>query len=79
MIVSVPYTDTLMYIMGVNHKNYDDSTAVFSNASCTTIYLDPVAKVIHELFGIDKALMTTIHVATATKIVVDGLAKGGKD
>jgi len=79
VIVSAPSADAPMYVMGVNHKNYDGSAAVVSNASCTTNCLAPLAKVIHESFGIEEALMTTIHAATATQLVVDGPAKGGKD
>merc|ERR1739844_773108 len=67
------------YVMGVNHKNYDGSASVVSNASCTTNCLAPLAKVIHEEFGIEEGLMTTIHAATATQLVVDGPSKGGKD
>lgn len=67
-----------MFVMGVNENKYSGET-VFSNASCTTNCLAPVAKVIHEEFGIVEGLMTTIHAATATQLVVDGPAKGGKD
>jgi len=79
VIVSAPSPDAPMYVMGVNHENYDGSAAVVSNASCTTNCLAPLAKVIHDTFGIEEALMTTIHAATATQLVVDGPAKGGKD
>lgn len=79
VIISAPSPDAPMYVMGVNHKNYDGSAAVVSNASCTTNCLAPLAKVIHESFGIEEALMTTIHASTATQLVVDGPAKGGKD
>merc|ERR1712226_1778148 len=67
-----------MYVMGVNHTTYTDAK-VLSNASCITNCLAPLAKVIHEEFGIVEGLMTTIHAATATQLVVDGPAKGGKD
>jgi glyceraldehyde 3-phosphate dehydrogenase len=56
-----------------------DEATVFSNASCTTNCLAPLAKVINDEFGILEGLMTTIHAATATQLVVDGPAKGGKD
>merc|ERR1712130_572578 len=68
-----------MFVMGVNHKTYDGTPSIVSNASCTTNCLAPLAKVLHENFGIEEGLMTTIHAATATQLVVDGPAKGGKD
>lgn len=79
VIISAPSADAPMYVMGVNHKNYDGSANVVSNASCTTNCLAPLAKVIHENFGIEEGLMTTIHAATATQLVVDGPSRGGKD
>ncbi len=79
VIISAPSGDAPMYVMGVNHKNYDGSASVVSNASCTTNCLAPLAKVIHENFGIEEGLMTTIHAATATQLVVDGPSRGGKD
>lgn len=78
VIISAPSSDAPMYVMGVNHTEYDGAT-VLSNASCTTNCLAPLAKVLHEEFGIVEGLMTTIHAATATQMVVDGPAKGGKD
>jgi len=78
VIISAPSADAPMYVMGVNHTEYAGAT-VFSNASCTTNCLAPLAKVIHEEFGIVEGLMTTIHAATATQMVVDGPSKGGKD
>lgn len=79
VIISAPSADAPMYVMGVNQKDYDGSANVVSNASCTTNCLAPLAKVLHENFGIEEGLMTTIHAATATQLVVDGPAKGGKD
>jgi glyceraldehyde 3-phosphate dehydrogenase len=67
-----------MFVMGVNNETYAGQT-VFSNASCTTNCLAPVAKVLHDEFGIVEGLMTTIHAGTANQLVVDGPAKGGKD
>merc|ERR1712130_412741 len=68
-----------MFVMGVNHKTYDGTPSIVSNASCTTNCLAPLAKVLHENFGIEEGLMTTIHAATATQLVVDGPSRGGKD
>eukprot|EP00558_Chaetoceros_sp_UNC1202_P005292 CAMPEP_0197235426 /NCGR_PEP_ID=MMETSP1429-20130617/2853_1 /TAXON_ID=49237 /ORGANISM="Chaetoceros sp., Strain UNC1202" /LENGTH=341 /DNA_ID=CAMNT_0042694007 /DNA_START=130 /DNA_END=1155 /DNA_ORIENTATION=- len=79
VIISAPSADAPMYVMGVNHKKYDGSADVVSNASCTTNCLAPLAKVINEKFGIKEGLMTTIHAATATQLVVDGPSRGGKD
>jgi len=70
--ISAPSKDAPMFVMGVNHKNIKDSDVIVSNASCTTNCLAPVAKVLHDNFGIEEALMTTIHAATATQLTVDG-------
>ena len=78
VIISAPSADAPMYVMGVNHTTYAGAN-VISNASCTTNCLAPLAKVLDEAFGITEGLMTTIHAATATQMVVDGPAKGGKD
>mmetsp|Transcript_35777 Transcript_35777/g.40787 ORF Transcript_35777/g.40787 Transcript_35777/m.40787 type:complete len:342 (-) Transcript_35777:165-1190(-) len=78
IISAPPKDDTPMFVMGVNHKNFKGET-IISNASCTTNCLAPLAKVLHEKFGIVEGLMTTIHAATANQLVVDGPAKGGKD
>ena len=63
--------DTPMFVYGVNHQNYAGETIV-SAASCTTNCLAPVAKVLHDNFGIKRGLMTTVHAATATQKTVDG-------
>jgi len=82
VIISAPSKDAPMFVVGVNHKQYTgdvETQSVVSNASCTTNCLAPLAKVIHENFEIEEGLMTTIHAATSTQLVVDGPAKGGKD
>ncbi len=63
-------SDIPMFLMGVNDDRYDGET-VLSNASCTTNCLAPVAKVMHEAFGIAKAMMTTIHSYTADQNLQD--------
>jgi glyceraldehyde 3-phosphate dehydrogenase len=72
VVMSAPSKDdTPMFVMGVNHKTYAGEQFV-SNASCTTNCLAPVAKVLHDKFGIEKGLMTTVHATTATQKTVDG-------
>jgi glyceraldehyde 3-phosphate dehydrogenase len=62
--------------LGVNHEKYDpDKHTVVSNASCTTNCLAPIAKVIHDAFGFDEGLMTTVHAVTATQPTQDGPSK----
>jgi glyceraldehyde 3-phosphate dehydrogenase len=66
--------DTRMFVMGVNDDTYKGEQFV-SNASCTTNCLAPIAKVLHDSFGIKRGLMTTVHAATATQKTVDGPSK----
>jgi glyceraldehyde 3-phosphate dehydrogenase len=73
VIVSAPATDPdLTIVLGVNEKAYDPAKHhMLSNASCTTNCLAPVAKVLHETFGIEKAFMTTIHSYTNDQKILD--------
>ncbi len=66
--------DTPMFVYGVNHKEYKGE-AIISSASCTTNALAPLAKVLHDSFGIKRGLMTTVHAATASQKTVDGTSK----
>ncbi|MFM7313955.1 MAG: type I glyceraldehyde-3-phosphate dehydrogenase, partial [Cyanobium sp.] len=72
VVMSAPSKDdTPMFVMGVNHGSYAGQDIV-SNASCTTNCLAPMAKVVHDSFGIVSGLMTTVHATTATQKTVDG-------
>ncbi len=75
VIMSAPSKDgTPMFVYGVNHDRYAGQ-AIVSAASCTTNCLAPVAKVLHDNWGIKRGLMSTVHAATATQKTVDGPSK----
>ena len=77
VLMSAPSKDsTPMFVFGVNHATYAGQDIV-SNASCTTNCLAPLAKVIHQEFGIEQSLMSTIHASTAKQKAVD--SRGGSD
>jgi len=77
VVISAPSADAPMFVCGVNLDAYKPEMKVVSNASCTTNCLAPLAKIIHDNFGITEALMTTVHATTATQKTVDG--PSGKD
>ena len=73
VVMSAPSKDdTPMFVMGVNQDSYTSDMTFVSNASCTTNCLAPIAKVLHDNFGIADGLMTTVHSTTATQKTVDG-------
>ena len=82
VVISAPSADAPMFVMGVNNDTYEPSMDVISNASCTTNCLAPIAKVIHDKFGMKDGLMTTVHATTATQKTVDGVSakdwRGGR-
>lgn len=82
VILSAPPKDTPgiipMIVMGVNHKQYSPKNNVISMASCTSNCLAPLASILHNEFGIEEGIFTTVHSVTASQNVVDG-SGGEKD
>jgi glyceraldehyde 3-phosphate dehydrogenase len=72
VVISGPSVNAPMFVIGVNHKDLTKEEVVFSNASCTTNCLAPIAKILNEKFGIIEGLVTTVHAATASQSPVDG-------
>ncbi|OUS02911.1 type I glyceraldehyde-3-phosphate dehydrogenase [Flavobacteriales bacterium 33_180_T64] len=72
VVISAPSKDAPMFVMGVNDNELNGDHNIVSNASCTTNCLAPIAKVVDDNFGIEEALMTTIHASTSTQLTVDG-------
>lgn len=75
VVISAPANDVPMFVVGVNLDAYTSDMDIVSNASCTTNCLAPMAKVIHDNFGIKDGLMTTVHSVTATQKIIDGASK----
>ncbi|MGB6269638.1 MAG: type I glyceraldehyde-3-phosphate dehydrogenase [Olleya sp.] len=75
VVISAPSADAPMFVMGVNDQQLKASDNIVSNASCTTNCLAPLAKVLEDNFGIEEALMTTVHATTSTQLTVDGPSK----
>ena len=75
VVISAPSKDAPMFVMGVNHETINKNDLIISNASCTTNCLAPPIKVLNDNFGVEEALMTTVHAVTATQFTVDGPSK----
>jgi glyceraldehyde 3-phosphate dehydrogenase len=72
VIITASSTDAPIFVMGVNEDKYTGKETIISNASCITNCLAPLAKVVHEKFGIIEALIITVHSYSATEKIVDG-------
>src|SRR5690554_3119094 len=75
VVLSAPSKTAPMYVMGVNHTSIKPSDTIISASSCTTNCLAPMAKIIHDEYGIEEALMTTVHAVTASQSTVDQPSK----
>ena len=74
LLSAPPEDDTAVFVMGVNATDYDDESIV-SNASCTTNCIAPLAKALNDAFGLEEALMLTVHATTSSQNTVDGVAR----
>ncbi|XP_030759624.1 glyceraldehyde-3-phosphate dehydrogenase-like [Sitophilus oryzae] len=74
VVISASSSDAPMYVLGVNNTSYNPKDKVVSMASCTTNCLAPLAKVVHDKFGIREGLMTTVHSATENQHILDGFS-----
>lgn len=75
VFISAPAKDAPMFVMGVNHNELKADEKIISNASCTTNCLAPLAKIMHDNFGLEEGLMTTVHASTTSQYVVDSPSK----
>ena len=73
VVISAPAKDVPTFLMGVNHNEASKKDLLVNNASCTTNSIAPVADIMQEVFGVKKAMMTTVHSVTAEQNIVDGL------
>lgn len=73
VVISAPAKEVPTFLMGVNHKEVSKKDLLVNNASCTTNSIAPVADIMQEVFGVKKAMMTTVHSVTAEQNIVDGL------
>jgi len=80
VVLSAPAKDETIktFVLGVNEKEIEDGDNIISNASCTTNCLAPVMKVLNDVFGVEKALMTTVHSYTSTQAIIDIVDKKDK-
>ena len=75
VLISAPSKTAPMFVMGVNHTDIKSTDSIISNSSCTTNCLAPMVKILNDEFGIEEALMTTVHAVTASQATVDRPSK----
>ncbi|MBI2551790.1 type I glyceraldehyde-3-phosphate dehydrogenase [Candidatus Uhrbacteria bacterium] len=73
VVISAPAKEVPTYLMGVNHAACPKDAQVINNASCTTNSIAPVVAIMNEVFGVRKAMMTTVHSVTAEQNLVDSI------